>query len=79
MFINKLIIVSFNVYKLGGALTSRLHGHAQHGDPSIRNIVQRIMDLVCSPIYSILTRWILHGDLYDPYDEFFIGTRSNVI
>ena len=62
----------------GGALASRLHGHAQHGDPQVRTIVQRIMDSVSSPLYVMMTRWILHGDINDPFQEFFIGSRQGV-
>lgn len=62
----------------GGALASRLHGHAQHGDPQVRIIVQRIMDSVSSPLYVMMTRWILHGDINDPFQEFFIGVRQGV-
>ena len=41
----------------GGALASRLHGHRRHGDVNIVKVVVRIMDAVCAPLYSILTRY----------------------
>ena len=53
----------------GGALASRLHGHSMHGDPAISSMVQRIMNSVCSPLYSMINRWILHGELLDPNKE----------
>jgi gamma-tubulin complex component 3 len=58
----------------GGALASRLHGHSMHGDPAISSMVQRIMNSVCSPLYSMINRWILHGELLDPNKEvhFFV-------
>ena len=53
----------------GGALASRLHGHSMHGDPAISSMVQRIMNSVCSPLYSMINRWVLHGELLDPNKE----------
>jgi gamma-tubulin complex component 3 len=61
----------------GGALASRLHGHGKHGDVFISSFVQRIMDHVCMPLYNMLSRWILYGDLQDPYEEFFVGIHRN--
>ena len=62
----------------GGALASRLHGHKHHGDKAIQATLQRIMVTVCGPIYDMLRRWILHGELHDPYQEFFVGHRAGV-
>eukprot|EP00605_Chrysophyceae_sp_TOSAG23-4_P001406 GSChrysophyteH1.ASY1.ANO1.1528.1 assembled CDS len=62
----------------GGALASRLHSHKRHGDKAIKDMVNRIMKTVCAPIYSMLERWILHGELHDPYHEFFVGYRPGV-
>jgi len=33
---------------------------------------------VCKPLYSILSRWILDGELEDPFNEFFIQTNPHV-
>lgn len=60
----------------GGALASRLHAHARHGDVTSSDVVQRIMDSVCHPIYHMLIRWLLHGELHDPYHEFFIASNA---
>ena len=62
----------------GGALASRLHGHSKHGDPAISMLVQRMMNSVCSPLYGMINRWILHGELLDIHKEFFIGYRTGV-
>jgi gamma-tubulin complex component 3 len=43
----------------GGALVSRLYGHIQHGDPATRSLVRRIMDSVCAPLYTVLSRCVL--------------------
>jgi hypothetical protein len=42
----------------GGALASRLNGHRRHGDKTVVRIVTRIMNAVCAPLYSILTRYV---------------------
>lgn len=61
----------------GGALISRLHAFSRHGDFLSTQLVQRIMNSVCAPLYAMLTRWLLHGELNDPHNEFFIGMQSN--
>lgn len=62
----------------GGALASRLQGHTHNGDQAVQVIIGRIMATVCSPFYDMLTRWILHGELHDPHEEFFVGHRAGV-
>ena len=63
----------------GGALTSRLHGHTKHGDVVISELSTRLLTSVCAPIYAMMVRWILYGELYDPYDEFFVGAKTGVV
>ena len=41
----------------GGALTSRLHCHARHGDARATAVlVNRIMDSVCCPLYTMISK-----------------------
>lgn len=63
---------------IGGALAARLHGYTRHGDSAVRSLVSRVMGAVCAPLYGMLERWILHGELHDPQQEFFIGSRPGV-
>ncbi|CAM9091251.1 unnamed protein product, partial [Ectocarpus fasciculatus] len=62
----------------GGALASRLHGYATSGDASSSAIVRRMLVSVCQPLYAIMIRWIMHGELIDTYKEFFIGVNPDV-
>ena len=40
----------------GGALVSRLYAHTQHGDPATKALVRRVLDSVCAPLYTVLSR-----------------------
>jgi len=51
----------------GGALVSRLYAHTQHGDPATKALVRRVLDSVCAPLYTVLSRWVLYGELQDPH------------
>jgi len=62
----------------GGALASRLHGHTRHGDAAVHSMVSRVMSAVCAPLYGMLERWVLHGELHDPHQEFIIGARPGI-
>ena len=42
----------------GGALVSRLYAHTRHGDPATRALVQRVLDSVCAPLYTVLSRCV---------------------
>jgi hypothetical protein len=61
----------------GGSLASRLHSHSRHGDLASSTFVQRIMDSVCSPIFSMLIRWLINGEIHDHCKEFFIGQNPS--
>ncbi|PNF28443.1 hypothetical protein B7P43_G15707, partial [Cryptotermes secundus] len=64
--------------KRGGALASCVHGFLQHGDPVTRDTVKSLLRAVCKPMYIMLSRWILDGELEDPYGEFFIAADLDV-
>ena len=42
-----------------GALASRLHAHGKHGDSSTKQLVRRIMDCVCVPLFDFIIRYEL--------------------
>ncbi|KAJ4428063.1 hypothetical protein ANN_24077 [Periplaneta americana] len=64
--------------KRGGALASCVHGFLQHGNPVIRETVKNLLGAVCKPMYVMLSRWILDGELEDPHGEFFIAADLEV-
>ena len=58
--------------KRGGALIKEVHKYNQHGDPNVRSCMTRILRQVVLPIRQMLSQWIFHGEIDDPYKEFFI-------
>ncbi len=57
----------------GGALTVALQRHEKHGDPAISEYVCHLLRACCAPLYSMLTRWVLDGELAESHQsEFFI-------
>ncbi|XP_071440616.1 gamma-tubulin complex component 3-like [Hetaerina americana] len=62
----------------GGALAGGVHAFLHHGDPLVRETMKHILGAVCKPLYVMLSRWILDGEIDDPYGEFFIASDSSV-
>lgn len=62
----------------GGALASTVYEFSYHGDSNVKNLVKRILESVCNPLYNMLMRWIAAGELDDPYKEFFIQACNDV-
>ncbi|KAH7425118.1 hypothetical protein KP509_11G040600 [Ceratopteris richardii] len=56
----------------GGAMAGAIHMHAQHGAPIVRSIMARLLVRVCSPLFEMVRRWVLEGELDDIYEEFFV-------
>ncbi|KAI4464425.1 gamma tubulin complex protein [Holotrichia oblita] len=54
--------------KKGGALISVVHGYLQHGSICAQK--------VSIPLYLMLSRWLLDGEISDPCSEFFIEARN---
>ncbi len=63
----------------GGALASCLHTHMQQGDPTARDLVERILRRVCTPIFTMISDWVFEGSLSDPNGEFFVGDVVDVL
>lgn len=56
----------------GGHLVRIIYRFMQQGDKQIRSIITRILSQIVLPIRHMLSQWIFHGEISDPYDEFFI-------
>lgn len=56
----------------GGHLARIVYRFMQQGDKQIRAIITRILSQVVLPIRHMLSQWIFHGEIQDPFDEFFI-------
>jgi len=64
--------------KRGGCLATVVHSFMQTGDPNARSITQRIMKIVSQPLLQVINRWIYNGELYDPFQEFFVSANPSV-
>lgn len=62
----------------GGHLARIVYRFMQQGDKQIRAIITRILSQIVLPIRHMLSQWIFHGEIQDPYDEFFICLDDHV-
>ena len=56
----------------GGAMTVAIERLRRHGDPAVAGHVSHLLKRACEPLFGMLRRWLLHGELDDPHAEFFI-------
>ncbi|KAG2486861.1 hypothetical protein HYH03_014544 [Edaphochlamys debaryana] len=56
----------------GGALAGAVHEFSRHGDPFVAANATRLLEQVCVPLYGMIRRWVLQGELDDPHGEFFV-------
>ncbi|CAG4963057.1 unnamed protein product [Parnassius apollo] len=64
--------------KKGGELASCVHRFVRHGDERVATLARRLLTALTYPLLLMLTRWLLHGEIDDPFNEFFIESRSGV-
>lgn len=62
----------------GGHLARIVYRFMHQGDKQIRTIITRILSQVVLPIRHMLSQWIFHGEIQDPYEEFFICLEDSV-
>ncbi|XP_073952319.1 gamma-tubulin complex component 3 isoform X2 [Choristoneura fumiferana] len=65
-------------HKKGGELASCVHRFVRHGDERVVVLARRLLTSLTYPLLLMLTRWLLHGEIDDPFNEFFIESRSGV-
>lgn len=63
----------------GGHLARIVYRFMQQGDKKIRAIITRILSQIVLPIRHMLSQWIFHGEIQDPYDEFFICLDDHAV
>ena len=63
----------------GGHLARIVYRFMQQGDKQIRAIITRILSQVVLPIRHMLSQWIFHGEIQDPFDEFFICLDDHIV
>lgn len=77
-FQDLISILEFTENEQGGYLASGIHSFIEHGDPDLQCLVKGVLSEVCKPLYSMLTKWLLDGELCDPHKEFFIASDNNI-
>ncbi|KAF8914637.1 gamma-tubulin complex DGRIP91/SPC98 component [Mucidula mucida] len=59
----------------GGALVNLIHSYTDNGDPFVRKFTDQLLEEVSKPFFSTLHKWLFSGDLYDPFNEFFVAVE----
>ncbi|KIY71475.1 gamma-tubulin complex DGRIP91/SPC98 component [Cylindrobasidium torrendii FP15055 ss-10] len=57
----------------GGALVNLIHSYTDNGDPFVRKFTDQLLEEVSKPFFATLHKWLFSGDLYDPFNEFFVA------
>ena len=64
------------VHLKGGAMIAAIARHERHGDPMVRGYVRHLLRAAAAPLFGMIRMWVLHGELRDTHDEFFIESRA---
>lgn len=62
----------------GGELASAIAAYRTNGDPDVEQLVDEMLVAVCGPLQQMLARWLLDGEINDPFGEFFIEALPDV-
>ncbi|KAH7887757.1 gamma-tubulin complex, component 3 [Phlebopus sp. FC_14] len=62
----------------GGALVNLIHSYTDNGDPFVRMFTDQLLEEVSKPFFSTLHKWLFSGELYDPYNEFFVSVDPDL-
>lgn len=65
-------------FYVGGALASMVYSFLWHGDPRVSALSSQVLSAACAPLYTMLTDWLLDGEIKDPSQEFFIEALPNI-
>ncbi|KAK0190890.1 gamma-tubulin complex, component 3 [Armillaria mellea] len=57
----------------GGALVNLIHSYTDNGDPFVRKFTGQLLEEVSKPFFATLHKWLFSGELYDPFNEFFVA------
>jgi gamma-tubulin complex component 3 len=69
----------FHLATSGGQLVSRIHAYTENGDPFARSFTDSVLEEVSKPFFYSLAQWIYHGDLHDPFAEFFVLPNPSLV
>ena len=62
----------------GGQLATTLHSQISTGNSSSSDIVKSFLRATCRPLQTMLSHWLLDGEIKDPHNEFFIEEIKEV-
>lgn len=62
----------------GGAVLSAVMSYANHGNPRVSEVIERVLIELTAPLMAMLKLWINEGELNDPYREFFVASDRRV-
>lgn len=64
--------------KKGGALATEIFRFKHNGNSKIKTLVRDLLVAACTPLQYMLSKWLLEGEINDPYSEFFIEVLPEV-
>lgn len=64
--------------KKGGDLATILSNFRHNGDPMVTSLVSDLLLATCRPLKHMLSKWLLEGEIEDPYSEFFVEILPDV-
>ena len=55
-----------------------MHCQMQHGDPVVNQVLVSLLADCCVPFMEAIQRWVLQGELRDPFSEFLVAANEGV-